>query len=196
MPGRSGGGGRWWKRSPRSTSARTSRTRRSGRFRRSDARVLRKMKRAPFQGPLSLCLRAFVVSLLLVRAEHPRHLLVLLHETGEEVGRARVAVAVLADRLVRPERADDRLVVAEEVREHRLGAGVLAGMLLQASLLLELAHRAQRLAAQRARALGHLVQDLVELLVLRVEELVKVVELRPDDVPVIVARLGQEHHLI
>jgi hypothetical protein len=44
--------------------------------------------------------------------------------------------------------------------------------------------------ARRARPLGHLVHDVVELLVLGLEELVQVVELQPGDVPVEVPGLG------
>src|SRR5437667_3189688 len=47
-----------------------------------------------------------------------------------------------------------------------------------------------------ARALRDLVDELVELLVLRLEELVQVVELRAGDVPVVIARLGVEQILV
>src|SRR5437867_3343824 len=53
-----------------------------------------------------------------------------------------------------------------------------------------------RVATERARPLGHIVDEVVELLVLRGEELVQVVELRADDVPVVVAGLRVEHVLV
>ncbi len=45
-------------------------------------------------------------------------------------------------------------------------------------------------------ALGDLVDHVVERLVLLLEELVQIVELRPDDVPVVVPGLGIEHVLV
>jgi hypothetical protein len=50
--------------------------------------------------------------------------------------------------------------------------------------------------ADRAGALGDLVDDVVELRVLRLEELVQVVELRADDVPVVVAGFGVQDVLV
>jgi hypothetical protein len=47
-------------------------------------------------------------------------------------------------------------------------------------------------AAQGARTLGDVVDELVDRLVLLAEEFVQVVELRAHDVPVIVAGLGVE----
>jgi hypothetical protein len=48
----------------------------------------------------------------------------------------------------------------------------------------------------RARALGHLVHHLFELLVLRLEELVRLAEVGPLDVPVVVACLEVEQDLV
>lgn len=49
-----------------------------------------------------------------------------------------------------------------------------AGLLLEPRVTRELRERADRVAAQGARPLGDLVHDPVELLVLRLEELVQV----------------------
>src|SRR5881628_2311648 len=69
-------------------------------------------------------------------------------------------------------------------------------MLLEPRRLLELGQGRHRVPAERARPLGHIVDEVVELLVLRGEELVQVVELRADDVPVVVAGLRVEHVLV
>src|SRR2546426_5311484 len=129
-------------------------------------------------------------------AEHPRHLLVLLHQTDEEVVRARVVIFARRGVAVGAKLADDRLVVGQEVVEHLVGARVLAGMLLEPRRLLELDQRRDRVPTERARPLGDLVDDVVDLLVLRREELVQVVELTADHVPVVVARLRVEHVLV
>jgi hypothetical protein len=60
----------------------------------------------------------------------------------------------------------------------------------------ELLERAGRTPAEGTHALGHLVDDLIEGLVLRLEELGQIVELRTGDVPVIVARLGVQQELV
>src|SRR4029453_7543396 len=128
-----------------------------------------------------------------VGAEHPGHLLVLLHEAGEEVAGAGVAVLVLGGLEVRTKLADEALVVHEQVGQHLLGVRRLLGIFLQARALTELGERAERAAAHASGTLRDLVDELVERLVLGLEELVEVVELQALHVPVIVARLGVEH---
>jgi hypothetical protein len=76
------------------------------------------------------------------------------------------------------------------------GGCLLAGLLLEPRVLRELGQGAEGLPAQRAGALGHVVHDLVEGLVLPLEELVQVVELRANHVPVVVPGLGIEHILV
>src|SRR4030095_6786773 len=56
-----------------------------------------------------------------VGAEHPGHLLVLLHEAGEEVAGAGVAVLVLGGLEVRTKLADEALAVREQGGPHLLG---------------------------------------------------------------------------
>src|SRR5262245_13609149 len=131
-----------------------------------------------------------------IGAEHPGHLLVLLHEAREEVAGAGVAVLVLRRLQIGPELADQALVVGEQVGQHLLGVGRLLGVFLQPRALAELGQRAESAAAEAPGALRDLVDDLVERLVLGLEELVEVVELDTLHVPVIVARLGVEHVFI
>ena len=69
-------------------------------------------------------------------------------------------------------------------------------MLLEARQLDELRQRSDRVSSERPRPLGDLVHHVVEVFVLLLEELVKIVELRPDDVPVIVARLRVQDVLV
>jgi len=65
--------------------------------------------------------------------------------------------------------------------EHLVGARVLAGMPLSRAASWN--RSASRRVPPSARPLGDLVDDVVDLLVLRREELVQVVELNADHVP-------------
>src|SRR5262245_21057245 len=57
-----------------------------------------------------------------IGAQHPRHLLVLLHEPGQEVAGA--GVTLFGGRLeVGAELANDGLVIAQQIRDHGLGLG-------------------------------------------------------------------------
>jgi hypothetical protein len=56
--------------------------------------------------------------------------------------------------------------------------------------------RRHRVAAEGARALGHVVDEVVDRLVLLGEELVQIVELRAQNVPVVVAGLRIQHVLV
>src|SRR2546428_10553559 len=69
-------------------------------------------------------------------------------------------------------------------------------MLLEPRRLLELGQGRHRVPAERARPFGHLVDEVVERLVLLGEELVQVVELRSNHVPVVIAGLRVEHVLV
>jgi hypothetical protein len=60
-----------------------------------------------------------------------------------------------------------------------------AGLLLEPRVPGELRERAEGVTAEGARSLRHVVDDVVQLLVLRLEELVQVVELGTDDVPML-----------
>src|SRR5438309_6421799 len=128
--------------------------------------------------------------------EHPRHLLVALQQPGQEVARADVMVPIDRDGEVVAELADDRLVVGEQVRHHARRVGDRARLLLEPRVMRELGKRAPGPAAQRPRPLGDVVDDAVQLLVLRLEERVQVVELRAGHVPVVVPRLGVEQVLV
>src|SRR5215470_9753788 len=130
---------------------------------------------------------------LLEGAEHPGHLFVLFHQAGQEVVRTHVVKLGGGRISVRAKLTDDRLVVTQEILEHVVGARILAGVLLETRGLRELAERRHGMAAQGARALGDVVDEVVDRLVLLGKELVQIVELRTHDVPVIVARLRVQH---
>src|SRR6185437_3505073 len=95
-----------------------------------------------------------------------------------------------------PQRPYYRLVVGEERREHVARRGTLARALGETREPHEFGERGRRGIAERPHPLRNLVDRVVELLVLRLEELVQVVELRADDVPVVVACLRVEDVLV
>src|SRR5206468_6764600 len=111
-------------------------------------------------------------------------------ETRQEVARPGVAELVLGGREIDPERLDDRLMVREQGGQHGARVWTLAWTLLESRGLRELGERAGRPAAQLADALRDVVHEIVQLPVLRLEELVQIVELRANHVPVVVAGLG------
>src|SRR5262249_10989416 len=117
-------------------------------------------------------------------------------EAGEEGGRARVAVLARAGLEVGAEMLDDGLVVGKERRQHGARREPLSGLLREAGELRELRERAGGRAAELPGPLGDVVDDAVQLPVLRLEELVQVVELRPGHVPVEVPGLGVEDVLV
>ena len=63
-------------------------------------------------------------------------------------------------------------------------------------MLHELRQRANGRLSQRLDAFGDVIRDLVQRGVLVLKEVVQVIELRHDDVPVVIVRLGVEHVLI
>ncbi len=60
-------------------------------------------------------------------------------------------------------------------------------------MLHKLRQRAQRPAAEYARALSDFINNFLELGVLRFKKLVQIVELHAGDVPMIISRLGVHH---
>ena len=59
-------------------------------------------------------------------AEHPAYVFVFFHEAGDAIAGAGVAVLAHGGREVGAERADEGLVVAEQIGQRGLGLGVLA----------------------------------------------------------------------
>ena len=70
---------------------------------------------------------------------------------------------LLVGRLEIPaQRADDRLVVREKIREHLAGVGVSRRLLLEACQLDKLRQRADRVSSERPRGLGDLVHHIAK----------------------------------
>src|SRR5208337_1846654 len=84
----------------------------------------------------------------------------------------------------------------EQTPHHSLCIPGKAARFLVACKLQELAEGTGRIPAQRSHALGHLIDELIDLFVLGLEELVQVMEARPDHVPVVVPGLRVEQILI
>jgi hypothetical protein len=57
-------------------------------------------------------------------------------------------------------------------------------------MLQKLDERSDRVPTERTGSLGHIIYDILQFLILRLKELVQVVKLWPDHIPVVVACFG------
>ena len=123
-------------------------------------------------------------------AKHPRRLLVHLHSLREQIG-CRFVVRGIGNREYLSRRPDDGFLIARQLFDHLLG-GRLGFLLADAGQARELRIAAGRRFAQRANALGDLVNRRRQFRVLCLEHLVQRIEHRPGHVPVEVVRLQVE----
>ena len=117
-----------------------------------------------------------------------------LQETCEEVAGAGILI-FCGSIDIRAEDTDDSLVVIQEIAQHLLGicGGFLLSEAREAEKLLQATHG---VVAECTAALGSIVYDLIELLILALKEFMQVHEVVACHIPVIVPGLGVEYELV